>query len=401
MRVEERLLKYVSYWTTSDEECRQIPSSERQFELGKVLEQELRDLGLEKVTLTDHCYVYGLLPATKGYADKPAVGFISHMDTAPDFSGKDVKPQIIPDYDGNDVLLKGSGVAALYPVPEYRKSGDIDILMKNKEEAERACKILEKRGFCKKEYQAAHHHIACSGVDGIEMELHVTLAEPFDSEKTNTYLKQCQASFFEHRKSQDVMGVTFELAADAYQAFYLLLHMLQHFLRAGFGLKLLCDWVVFWEKPVRKEEKDTFIQLLEGSGLIGFASIITAVCVKYLQLDREKVAFLLDRESFDKKTVSSFMKEIFEAEEFGHSDTDRMVVLRGTKLTDYIREFHHQMKLTYPKAGRCVILYPVLWIMTLCGFLYRNRKVRGTSGRAIMKKAHKRSKLMEQIHLFR
>ena len=109
MRVEERLLKYVSYWTTSDEECRQIPSSERQFELGKVLEQELRDLGLEKVTLTDHCYVYGLLPATKGYADKPAVGFISHMDTAPDFSGKDVKPQIIPDYVGNDVLLKGSG----------------------------------------------------------------------------------------------------------------------------------------------------------------------------------------------------------------------------------------------------------------------------------------------------
>ena len=109
MRVEERLLKYVSYWTTSDEECRQIPSSERQFELGKVLEQELRDLGLEKVTLTDHCYVYGLLPATKGYADKPAVGFISHMDTAPDFSGKDVKPQIIPDYDGNDILLKRSG----------------------------------------------------------------------------------------------------------------------------------------------------------------------------------------------------------------------------------------------------------------------------------------------------
>lgn len=109
MRVEERLLKYVSYWTTSDEECRQIPSSERQFELGKVLEQELRDLGLEKVTLTDHCYVYGLLPATKGYADKPAVGFISHMDTAPDFSGENVKPQIISDYDGRDVLLKGSG----------------------------------------------------------------------------------------------------------------------------------------------------------------------------------------------------------------------------------------------------------------------------------------------------
>lgn len=109
MRVEERLLKYVSYWTTSDEECRQIPSTDRQFALGKVLEQELRKLGLEKVTLTDHCYVYGLLPATKGYGEKAAVGFISHMDTAPDFSGENVKPQIISDYDGRDVLLKGSG----------------------------------------------------------------------------------------------------------------------------------------------------------------------------------------------------------------------------------------------------------------------------------------------------
>lgn len=108
MKVEERLLKYVSYWTTSDEECRQIPSSDREFELGRVLEQELKELGLEKVVLTDHCYVYGLLPATPGYENCKAVGFISHMDTAPDFSGKDVKPQIIPNYDGKDVLLKGN-----------------------------------------------------------------------------------------------------------------------------------------------------------------------------------------------------------------------------------------------------------------------------------------------------
>ena len=114
MQVEQRLLKYVSYWTTSDENNMtdgkiQIPSTGRQFDLGKVLEQELRDLGLKNVVLTDHCYVYGLLPATAGCEGRKAVGFISHMDTAPDYSGKDVKPQIIPDYDGNDVLLKGSG----------------------------------------------------------------------------------------------------------------------------------------------------------------------------------------------------------------------------------------------------------------------------------------------------
>ena len=72
MQVEQRLLKYVSYWTTSDENNMadgkvRIPSTERQFDLGKVLEQELLDLGLKNVTLTDHCYVYGLLPATAGW----------------------------------------------------------------------------------------------------------------------------------------------------------------------------------------------------------------------------------------------------------------------------------------------------------------------------------------------
>jgi len=116
MRVEERFLKYVSYWTTSDDESDQIPSSDRQFELAKVLEAELKELGLEKVILTDHCYVYGLLPATAGCEQVKSIGFIAHMDTAPDFSGENVKPQIIENYDGNDVLLKGSG--------EYLKTSD-------------------------------------------------------------------------------------------------------------------------------------------------------------------------------------------------------------------------------------------------------------------------------------
>ena len=108
MNVEDRLLNYVRFWTTSDETNTEIPSSEREFELGHALMLELKQMGLSNVTLTDHCYVYALLPATPGMESKKAIGFIAHMDTAPDFSGKDVKPQIIPDYDGNDVLLKGN-----------------------------------------------------------------------------------------------------------------------------------------------------------------------------------------------------------------------------------------------------------------------------------------------------
>lgn len=109
MKVEERFLKYVSYWTTSQEGTLKIPSSEREFDLARVLVEELKKLGLHNVTLTEHCYVYGLLPATPGMEDKKAMGFIAHMDTAPDFSGRDVNPQIIPNYNGKDVLLEKSG----------------------------------------------------------------------------------------------------------------------------------------------------------------------------------------------------------------------------------------------------------------------------------------------------
>lgn len=109
MSIENRFLKYVSYWTTSEEDRKMIPSTKRQLELARVLEQELKELELQQVKTDEHGYVYGLLPATDGMEDKKAVGFIAHMDTAPDFSGKDVKPQIIENYDGKDILLKGSG----------------------------------------------------------------------------------------------------------------------------------------------------------------------------------------------------------------------------------------------------------------------------------------------------
>lgn len=108
MNVEERFLNYVSYWTTSDELGTHNPTSEREFTLARLLEQELKDLGLSQVLLTDTCYVYGLLPATPGMENKKAIGLIAHMDTAPDFSGENVKPQIIPEYDGKDILLKGN-----------------------------------------------------------------------------------------------------------------------------------------------------------------------------------------------------------------------------------------------------------------------------------------------------
>lgn len=109
MKVEERFLKYISYWTTSEDEKDVIPSTERQFALADELAREIKEMGLVKVKRDEHCYVYGLLPATDGMEHKKSMGFIAHMDTAPSFSGKDIKPQVIKNYDGEDVVLPGNG----------------------------------------------------------------------------------------------------------------------------------------------------------------------------------------------------------------------------------------------------------------------------------------------------
>lgn len=109
MRAYERLLNYVKIWTTSDEESDTVPSSKRQLDLAGLLVQEMKDMGIENAHADEKGYVYGTLRATAGMEDKPAIGFIAHMDTAPDFNGRDVKPQLIENYDGKDVCLGDSG----------------------------------------------------------------------------------------------------------------------------------------------------------------------------------------------------------------------------------------------------------------------------------------------------
>lgn len=108
MKAYERLLKYVKVYTTSDENSDTHPTTIRQFDLANILAEEMKELGIQEVRVDDNCYVYGYIPATKGYENKPSIGLIAHMDTAPAANGENVKPQIIENYDGGDVVLKGN-----------------------------------------------------------------------------------------------------------------------------------------------------------------------------------------------------------------------------------------------------------------------------------------------------
>lgn len=109
MKAYERFLEYVAVWTTSDENSDTVPSAARELDLARILVEEMKGLGIEDARVDDKGYVYGYVPATPGCEDKAALGLIAHMDTAMDASGRDIKPQIIKNYDGGDVVLGTSG----------------------------------------------------------------------------------------------------------------------------------------------------------------------------------------------------------------------------------------------------------------------------------------------------
>ncbi len=118
MELQERFLKYVSYDTQSSEESTTYPSTDKQKVLLSELRDEMQALGMTEVTMDRYGYVMGTVPATPGCENAPVVGFIAHVDTSPDMSGKDVKPRIVEDYDGGDIVLNGHLTMRVADFPE-------------------------------------------------------------------------------------------------------------------------------------------------------------------------------------------------------------------------------------------------------------------------------------------
>ena len=132
MALVERFLKYVSFDTQSSEETEVTPSTPGQMVFAKYLKEELESLGLEGITLDEHGYLFATLPAN---IDKPVptIGFIAHMDTSPDMSGKDVSPRIVQNYDGSDIVLCAEENVVLSPsqFPELLDHKGEDLIVTN------------------------------------------------------------------------------------------------------------------------------------------------------------------------------------------------------------------------------------------------------------------------------
>lgn len=109
MRAYERLIRYSKVYTTSSKNSTGTPSTRRQFLLSNLLAEEMRSMGMENVSVDEHAYVYGFIPATDVNISKETIALIAHLDTAPDYSGEYVSPQIVHNYNGQGVQLGDSG----------------------------------------------------------------------------------------------------------------------------------------------------------------------------------------------------------------------------------------------------------------------------------------------------
>lgn len=110
----DRFVKYIKIDTESDPNNPAFPSTEKQWDLAKVLVEELKEIGMQEVTLDDNCYIMATLPSNVNY-EVPTIGFVAHIDTSPDYTGKNVNPQFHPNYDGKDIVLDKEENVVLSP----------------------------------------------------------------------------------------------------------------------------------------------------------------------------------------------------------------------------------------------------------------------------------------------
>ena len=294
------------------------------------------------------------------------------------------------------VTLKGCAVARFYPVPEFRKTTDIDLFVSDEADAERAVQILCENGFKIPEEWHANHHFVLISERNEEVELHTTWTEPFKEKHLNQYLERLQKESSQHCQPVDCQGIKVYAYETAWQGFYLLLHMLLHFVGSGFGLRNLCDWVVLWENCDDEKARKDFWEMVCESGTAEFAKTMTAICVRYLGLSQEKSP-VPNENPAEQEVMDALLRDILDAGEFGYSEAERMVGMDGNSLTAYVREFHYQMHINFPKAGRVIFLWPALWIATLVRFLRNNKKLNRAPVAAIMKKAGERGRLVSRL----
>lgn len=289
-------------------------------------------------------------------------------------------------------LLKGTILANLYPKPEYRRYGDVDILVNDADAFQKAVVLLTEHGL-KHVPSGSNHHFEFE----LDKHGHTYILELHQS---ITYINDNIALYDKINALYDNIPLDKPLSATL-EALYLLLHMLKHLLSFGFGVKLLCDWVVYLEAHTPAIDNAEFQRILDQLNLSRFAWSVTAFCKHYLGLTccPDCLSYELTA-SKAKNIFEALAEDIFAGGEYGYSDPSRTIIMKdNTHITDYGQELHRQTKRNYPSASRIIPILPFLWLATGIRFLYNNRHIRHVSTKQIISTEKKRQNLRKLLKI--
>lgn len=301
-------------------------------------------------------------------------------------------------------LIKGASLNILYPREESRSFSDIDLFIPDKEMNDRACRAMEARGYVKEQDDLTDYHSSYDfQQDGVTcpVELHYFLNcswqnGDFDQKLAEIYR---QAMADEEPEKLTIMEMEMQGLPVTMEALYLLMHMFQHFMNSGFGLRLFTDWLVFWQKKGSRVNQERFAQWIHTLHLEYFVDAVNSICVRYLGMELPEFGWFAGEP--DAQIAEQLLDDVFAGGEFGRQDSGRMIVTtRKAGLKGYLYELHRQTQKRFPKSSKCVILLPILWCLTGLIFEYNNIFLRKVALKDVLASTNTRNQLAQKMHIF-
>lgn len=303
----------------------------------------------------------------------------------------------------NYYVLKGISLVSCYPDFEMRGYGDVDIFVPKEEDFARAMKRFQAEGFQGKRDLTDHHTelLLDRGGRNFLLELHNKVIGSQDDAHLNKKIVKLYTGLPVQQAVFEPAELHYQALPPTENALHLLLHMLQHFLSSGFGIRLLCDWSAYLLKYGNELDTGLFKDYLSDLGLTGFCNAMTELCVRYLGLP-EKAASLVMSGHINPSALGDLMDDILSAGQFGKNDASRMLIMSDnhTGIGSYFYQLHRQMKHRFPKLHHIIPLWPVLWCITGVCFLWNNHFLRKTRTIDILQTAKQRKRLLRELHLY-
>lgn len=300
-------------------------------------------------------------------------------------------------------LLKGISLAAYYPVPEYRKLGDVDLYIPDPVAFEHAKEVLEANGFVLDPELSDHHTtykytFPKTGRSYI-LELHFRIVGVYQYATANQIIDHIFSESRLTPELQKIGDVSYRVLPPTEYVFYMIHHMLKHYLYSGFGIRLLCDFVLYLTARKDDIDFDKLHNWCKESKILHFYEIIIETLHLYLGLPADIEPDI----HYPINTCEIFIQRILEGHDMGTSN-DTALVGSGSyakvNILTYFKEGHLQMKVRFPKLHKCIILWPVLWGITFVCFIWNTYHYRHTTFRETLEEFKKTNEDSQLIKIF-